>query len=153
MYAGIGRLLIACAILLACVTPAADLPKVTITPIPSRGEVVRLMEFEVTAFDLSVQCCGKPLGHPARGITKGGYNLNGMTRAQAQTIACNSLPIGARVRLIFEGSRAQYSGVYVVRDTGGMGAGVLDLFMGDFGEEVGAETEAFGRVTAKAEIL
>ena len=146
-------MLIACILLLSCVTPAADLPKVTITPIPSRGEVVRLMEFEVTAFDLSVQCCGKPLGHPARGITRSGYNLTGMTRAQAMTIACNSLPQGARVRLIFEGSRAQYSGVYVVRDTGDMGPVVIDLFMGDGGEEVSPETVEFGRVTVKAEIL
>ncbi len=145
------RLLIACIILLACVTPAADLPKVTITPIPSRGEV-RMMEFEVTAYDLSIQCCGKPLGHPARGITRSGYNLTGMTRAEAMTIACNSLPMGARVRLIFTGSRAQYSGVYTVRDTGGMGPGVADLYMGDFGEEVSPETEAFGRVDVKVEV-
>jgi 3D (Asp-Asp-Asp) domain-containing protein len=76
-----------------------------------------------------------------------------MTRAQAMTIACNSLPQGARVRLTFEGSRARYSGIYTVRDTGAMGPGVIDLYLGDFGEEVGQETSDFGRVTIKAEIL
>ena len=113
----------------------------------------RSVTYEATAFDLSIQCCGKPLGHPGRGLTKGGYDLNGMTREEAMTIACNSLPMGTRVRLTFTGSRAKYSGIYTVRDTGGMGPGVIDLYLGDFGEEVGPETEAFGRPEVEVEVL
>ena len=112
-------------------------------------KIVKMMEMEITAFDLSIQCCGKPLGHPARGITKDGYNLNGMSREEAMTIACNSLPMGTKVRLNFKDNRAQYNGVYIVRDTGGMGPGVVDLYMGDFGETPGQVTSDFGRVTVE----
>ena len=150
----LGRLLLTAIILLMFYTPASDnLPP--IIPEVSRGDrpAVRVLVMEVTAFDLSIQCCGKPLGHPGRGITKGGYDLNGMSRAGAMTIACNSLPAGTRVRMEFDGGRAIYNGIYTVRDTGDMGPGVIDLFLGDGGELPSQETIDFGRCSMEVEIL
>lgn len=117
---------------------------------PSRGG--RTLTFEATAYDLSIQCCGKAYGHPARGITASGYNLNNMTREQAMTIGSNDFPLGTELELIFDEPHSQFNGIYTVRDTGNMKSGVIDVFVGDFGEKVSQEAVAFGRQTVKVEI-
>ena len=43
--------------------------------------------YVVTAYDLSVQSCGKPIGHPAYGITASGYSLVGHTWYSVRVIA------------------------------------------------------------------
>lgn len=98
-----------------------------------------------TAYDLSVHCCGKPYGHPGRGITADGTNISRLSRTEAMTVATNDLPLGTRVELTFEGNRAKYNGIYTVRDTGGMRSNVIDVYVGDFGELIGSETGEFGR--------
>jgi 3D (Asp-Asp-Asp) domain-containing protein len=117
---------------------------------PSRGG--RTLTFEATAYDLSIQCCGKAYGHPARGITASGYNLNNMTREQAMTIGSNDFPLGTELELVFDEPYSQFNGIYTVRDTGNMKPGVLDVFVGDYGEEVSEEAVIFGRQTVKVEI-
>ena len=117
---------------------------------PSRGS--KVLMFEATAYDLSIQCCGKPYGHPARGITKSGYDLNGKSREQAMTVSSNDFPAGTELELTFDDCHSEYNGIYIVRDTGNMNAGVLDVFVGDYGEEVSKEAVRFGRQTVRVEI-
>jgi len=108
--------------------------------------------FEATAYDLSIQCCGKPYGHPARGITADGYDLNGKTREQAMTVSSNGFLAGTELELIFDDYHIRYNGIYTVRDTGNMNPGVLDVYVGDYGEEVSNEAVIFGRQSVKVEI-
>lgn len=68
------------------------------------------------------------------------------------TISSNDLPLGTRVKLTFDGERSRYNGIYTVRDTGNMPKGVIDLFVGDFGEQVGQETIEFGRTQVQVQI-
>lgn len=49
---------------------------------------------------------------------------NGNMPSVGYTVACNSLPLGTRIYI--EGY-----GTYVVEDTGGMGGGVIDIYLGD----------------------
>ena len=106
-----------------------------------------------TAYDLSIHCCGKPYGHPGRGITADGTNISRLSRTEAMTVATNDLPLGTRVELTFEGNRAKYNGIYTVRDTGAMRSNVVDVYVGDFGELIGSETGEFGRHWVKVRVV
>ena len=91
--------------------------------------------FTATAYDLSVQSCGKPIGHPQYGITKSGVNIAGKTREQAMSIAVdpNVIPLGSQVKITFPEPYTHFNGVYTANDTGGGIKGKkIDIFMGDF---------------------
>lgn len=112
-------------------------------------------QFEVTAYDLSIQCCGKRPSHPQYGITASGKSLEGLTRKEAMAVAVDPsvIPLGSKIRLEFDKSEYMvYNGVYTAVDTGSAIKGnVIDLFMGDF-ESVkpNQKTINFGRVNAVA---
>ena len=92
--------------------------------------------FTATAYDLSVQSCGKPIGHPQYGITSNGTNIAGKTREQAMSIAVdpNVIPLGSQVKITFPEPYTHFNGVYTANDTGGGIKGKkIDIFMGDFG--------------------
>ncbi|MDD3021829.1 MAG: 3D domain-containing protein [Alphaproteobacteria bacterium] len=127
-------------------------PQAKIEPLPEPSRHKEVLMFEATAYDLSIQCCGKPYGHPARGITADGYDLNGKTRAEAMTVSSNDFPAGTRIRLTFNDYHSEYNGVYTVRDTGNMKRGVLDVYVGDYGEEASDEAVRFGRQSVRVEI-
>jgi 3D (Asp-Asp-Asp) domain-containing protein len=94
--------------------------------------------FTATAYDLSVQSCGKPIGHPKYGITSNGTNLAGKTREQAMSIAVdpNVIPLGSQVRITFPEPYTHFNGIYTANDTGGAIKGKkIDIFMGDFNSE------------------
>ncbi len=90
----------------------------------------------VTAYDLSVQSCGKDMDNPGYGVTASGVCLAGHTWDSARAIAVDPdmIPLGSQVMIIFEDEYAsQYNGVYTAVDTGGDIDGTrIDLFMGDF---------------------
>lgn len=91
--------------------------------------------FIATAYDLSVQSCGKPIGHPQYGITSNGTNLAGKTREQAMSIAVdpNVIPLGSQVKITFPEPYTHFNGIYTANDTGGAIKGKkIDIFMGDF---------------------
>lgn len=92
--------------------------------------------FTATAYDLSVQSCGKPIGHAQYGITSSGANIAGKTREQAMSIAVdpNVIPLGSQVKITFPEPYTHFNGVYTANDTGGGIKGKkIDIFMGDFG--------------------
>jgi 3D (Asp-Asp-Asp) domain-containing protein len=111
------------------------------------------MIFEATAYDLSIQCCGKSYSDPARGITKSGYNLNNKSHSEAWVVSSNYFPLGTKLLLEFPQSHGKYTGVYYCRDTGNFAKNVLDVYVGDFGEHVSQEAINFGRVNVKVFVL
>lgn len=99
-------------------------------PVPENTQT-----FTATAYDLSVQSCGKPIGHPQYGITSSGANIAGKTREQAMSIAVdpNVIPLGSQVKITFPEPYTHFNGVYTANDTGGGIKGKkIDIFMGDF---------------------
>ncbi|MGE5438009.1 MAG: 3D domain-containing protein [Syntrophothermus sp.] len=131
--------------------------KITSTPKPInkpvQNTVQNSMIFRVTAYDLSVESCGKSRSNPEFGVTSSGYNLSGKSRLEAMTIAAdiNILPYGTKVFISFDGTYSRYNGIYTVRDTGGAIHGYrIDLFMGDGSY---SEMDAFGVHTARVRII
>lgn len=114
--------------------------------------------FTVTAYDLSVQSCGKEIGHPNYGLTASGFNLTGLSREEAMSIAVdrNIIPMGSKVQITFtDPNYTQYNGIYTARDTGGAIKNYkIDLFMGDFqNNQPSQEALNFGVTKAKVTIL
>lgn len=128
-------------------------------PVVSRNTDIKTSTvFTITAYDLSVQSCGKPIGHPNYGLTASGFNLTGLNRTEAMTIAVdkNIIPLGSKVYLEFlDDNYAEFNGVYTARDTGGaIKKHKIDLFMGDFNSnKASQEAINFGVTKAYATIL
>lgn len=123
----------------------------------SEEKELREIKVIVTAYDLSVQSCGKKKGHPLRGITKSGFDLNGMSRKEAMTISADPkvIPLGSKVKIEFLSEKYRdYEGIYMVRDVGGaIKQNRVDLYVGDFGEKVSQEAINFGRTEAVITVL
>ena len=108
---------------------------------------------QATGYDLSIQCCGKSYNHPSRGITRNGYNLNNKSHGEAWTVSSIKFPMGTKLRLEFPESHSEYSGIYIVRDTGNFNENILDIYVGDFGEKVHKDTIEFSRVDVKVWVI
>lgn len=122
------------------------------------AQIAAMMDFVVTAYDLSVESCGKPVGSHGYGLTASGFNLAGHTLESARAIAVDPsvIPIGSKVEIIFDDPAVQhYSGVYTAVDTGGAIQGNrIDLFVGDFGNNSSSQKALnFGCRNAKVRIL
>lgn len=117
---------------------------------PTRGGGGRAKTFTATAYDLSVESCGKSKSHPSYGITASGYSLKGHSRQSAMAIAVDPrvIPLGSTVHIQFPAPYEHFSGNYTARDTGGAIKGnIVDIFMG---EGVGRKSVfAFGRRQVK----
>lgn len=116
------------------------------------------IDVRVTAYDLSVESCGRPVGSSGYGITASGVSLAGQSLWSARAIAVDPsvIPLGSKVQLSFENpAMQQYNGVYTAVDTGGAIVGnKIDLFMGDYGNNAEAdEVMSFGVQNAKAVVL
>lgn len=92
-------------------------------------------EFVITAYDLSVESCGKVPEHPGYGITASGKSLAGHTLESARAIAVDPdvIPMGSKVHIAFDDENMrQYDGVYTAVDTGGAIRGNrIDLYVGE----------------------
>lgn len=111
--------------------------------------------YKITAYDLTVESCGKSPSHSGYGITASGYSLKGHSHSSAMAIAVDPkvIPLGSKVRLTFKDSNySKYNGVYTARDTGGAIKGKkIDVFLG---EGVSPKVVSnFGRTEAHAEIV
>jgi len=76
-------------------------------PVTDENGMTYVGYYELTAYEWTGNTCAN-----------GNYPTTGYT------VACNSLPLGTTIYI--EGY-----GTYVVEDTGGMGGGVVDIYMGD----------------------
>lgn len=85
--------------------------------IESQPELVYLGRYNITGYDVCVQCCGS-----TDGITASG------THAEVgRTVACNTLPFGTVIYIDGIGER-------VVEDRGGMRGNVIDVLCHDHAE-------------------
>lgn len=128
----------------------------TVISSANKGEIIHKGTFECTAYDLSWQSCQKAPDDPWFGITADGTSLVNKTRSEAMAIAVDPkvIPLGSRVLIIFNGSRNKYTGIYKAVDTGGAIKGnKIDVFFGDFKEQVSKEAMRFGRVNAEVYLL
>lgn len=101
----------------------------------SRSAVNRGQLFELTAYDLSEQSCGKSEDNPDYGKTASGINLAGESWDSARAIAVDPriIPLGSQVYIKFVNPDFSYmNGYYTAVDTGGAIKGNrIDFFMGD----------------------
>lgn len=118
----------------------------------SRG-TKRILDVTVTAYDLSPESCGKYEGEEGYGVTASGVDLSGHSLWSARAIAVdpNVIPLGSKVRIMFEDEDAQqYNGIYTAIDTGAaINGNRIDIFFGN------ATNEAlnFGVRKAKLQII
>jgi len=135
---------------------AEPIPAMQVVP---RAETNKAPEiYVVTAYDLSIQSCGKPIGHPWYGITATGYSLVGHTWYTARVIAVDPrvIPLGSKVLVEFLDDRfKQFDGIYTARDTGGAIKGnIIDIFLGDFNDNnASRKAIEFGRRQAHVTII
>lgn len=119
-------------------------------------EIETAPNFVVTAYDLSIQSCGKPFSSRAYGITASGKSLKGLDLRTASTISTDPkvIPLGSIVYLWFEKAK-EYNGLYISNDTGSAIKGnKIDLFFGDFkSESPSSQALAFGKQKAKVIFL
>lgn len=112
------------------------------------------MDMIVTAYDLSVESCGKSPDSSAYGVTASGRNIAGQSRESAMVIAVdpNVIPLGSQVMISFhDESMQKYDGIYTAADTGGaINGNRIDLFMGEGSHY---ECMRFGRRTASVAIV
>lgn len=115
---------------------------------------IDLGEFKVTAYDLSVQSCGKRSTHPLYGITANGTSLVGQTWETARAVAVDPkiIPLGTELKITFDKYEYMcYNGIYKAVDTGSEIKGNdIDLFLGENATE---ECSNFGVTTAKVEVI
>ena len=113
--------------------------------------------FTCTAYDLSVDSCGKTQTDKNYGVTANGTNLSKLTRGQAMTIAVDPsvIPLGSKVEVVFPKEYTHLNGVYTANDTGKAIKGkIIDLFMGDYGQATPHDDVwNFGRRKVKLRIL
>lgn len=95
-----------------------------------------LGSFVATAYDLSVESCGRKMGDKWYGHTANGFNQAGMSREEAMTVAVDPkvIPLGSKLLIEFSEERhKEFNGIYTARDTGRLIKGnKIDIFMGDF---------------------
>lgn len=119
-------------------------PKVKVTTKqPSRKKVSYTVE--ATAYDVSIESCGK-----TDGITASGFDLTGHTWQTARCVAADwsVFPKGSKLYIEFEGA-PKYNGIYYVRDKGGAIKGRrIDLFI-----ETRQGCINFGRRKARVTVL
>lgn len=91
-----------------------------------------------TAYDLSVESCGKRPGHPEYGVTSSGARaVVGRTVAVDPTV----IPLGSRLFITFPAEYSDLDGVYMAEDTGHILKGdSIDIF---FGEDVQGSREIY----------
>lgn len=108
--------------------------------------------YKATAYDLSIASCGKAVGAKYRGMTSTGIDLNGKAWGEAMVVAVDprEIPLGSEVLVLFdeEDWRSAYNGIYLAGDTGGGVKGkMIDLYLGDIGNEQMKEVRDFGTTT------
>jgi len=123
------------------ILPPEELPADKSDRGTNRGEC-RIME--VTAYDLSVESCGKPPGHPEYGITASGKRVR-----EWHTIAAGKgIPFGTQVYIPYFKDKPN-GGIFTVEDRGGaIKDGRLDVYM-----ESNSECMEFGRQELEVYIL
>jgi len=96
---------------------------------PNAAENSQSMRMMATAYDLSLESCGKLPDEPGYGITSSG------SKAEAgRTVAVDPkvIPLGSRLKITFPEEYCHLDGIYIAEDTGRMIKGSsIDIFFGE----------------------
>lgn len=134
----------------SAVRPEQPPAQETLSAVP--GSNKKSLPFVCTAYDLSVESCGKPRSHPAYGITASGVSLKDKTHREAMAVAVDPrvISLGSKILVVFNDEKLnKYNGIYTAVDTGeAIKGNRLDIFIPD-----NAEALRFGRRTAKVYVL
>jgi 3D (Asp-Asp-Asp) domain-containing protein len=87
------------------------------------------LKMKATAYDLSVESCGKPRHHPQYGIT-----ASGVRAKPDRTVAVDPkvIPLGSILYIEFPEEYQNMNGLYVAEDTGSAIKGNrIDIFLGE----------------------
>ncbi len=89
----------------------------------------RKIRMKATAYDLSVESCGKLPGEPDYGITSTGRKAEiGRTVAVDPEV----IPLGSRLKITFPEEYSSLDGIYIAEDTGRLIKGTsIDIFFGE----------------------
>lgn len=111
---------------------------------PNRGIVRQKTTFNVTAYTLRKEECGKSSDHPLYGITASGKHVT-----EWQTIAApKSIPFGTKVYIPYFKDMPN-KGIFIVEDRGGaIKEGHLDIYMEEYSNAI-----KFGRRDLEVHIL
>lgn len=117
--------------------PDISINKETTTQKVSRNDNFKdILQCKATAYDLSVQSCGKLPSHKEYGITYSGRSIAGKTRLEAACVAIDPkvIPLGSLLYISFDDyDYKQYNGIYQALDIGsGVKGKHVDIFLGDF---------------------
>jgi len=84
---------------------------------------------KATAYDLSIECCGKPRNHPLYGITSSGAKA---TKGRTVAVDSSVIPLGSKLYIQFPKSFSSLDGIYIAEDTGSKVKGnIIDIFLGE----------------------
>jgi 3D (Asp-Asp-Asp) domain-containing protein len=96
----------------------------------SRGGLV----MRATAYDLTVESCGKRRGHPEYGITRSGTRA---TKGRTVAVDPDTIPLGSKLYIKFPEKYRRLDGTYLAEDTGSAVKGdIIDIFLGEEEDEV-----------------
>lgn len=113
-----------------------ELPGGAVVPADPRDDGSGVLKMTATAYDLSVESCGKDRSHPAYGVTSSG------TKATVgRTIAVDPavIPLGSKVKITFPEKYSYLDGIYIAEDTGRLIKGNrVDVFFGE--DKTGSKT-------------
>lgn len=93
-----------------------------------------LGNFIATGYTLSVESCGKEKYEDGYGLTANGFDLSGMSREDAMSVAVDKkvISLGTKLYLEFPEEYEHLNGIYTARDTGSAVKGnKIDIYMGE----------------------
>lgn len=129
--------------------PSRSTPSVA----PSGEKGALIGNFTATAYDLSVDSCGRYPSDRWYGYTASGISNAGKSFEEARTIAVDPkvIPLRSKVYVEFPAPYQHKSGIFTALDTGGAIKGnKIDVFMGDFNSiRTHQSVWAFGRRQVK----
>lgn len=90
---------------------------------------IKPLNMRATAYDLSVQSCGKSRNHPEYGITRTGTRA---TPKKTVAVDPNTIPLGSLLYIEFPNEENKRNGIYVAEDTGSAVKGdIIDIYLGE----------------------
>ena len=109
---------------------------------------------EATAYDLSIECCGKARNHPLYGITASGTKA---TIGRTVAVDTSVIPLGSRLYIKFPEEYSNLDGIYYAEDTGSKVKGnIIDIFLGEdkIGESIiHKKADNFGRRRVEVSLI
>ncbi len=87
------------------------------------------IKMRATAYDLSVESCGKSRNHKEYGITRTGTRA---TPKRTVAVDPNTIPLGSLLYIEFPEEESKRNGIYVAEDTGNAVKGdIIDIYLGE----------------------